>query len=81
MHYRRINTHGPLETNWPLVNFPPPFLSAGMDSLDHLTLNSNKLRHLGAEFFMGLDALTTLYIDHNQIRTINVDAFKGLESK
>ena len=52
---------------------------AGMDSLDQLTLNHNKLEHLGAGFFRGLNALTTLYVDHNQIQTVNKDAFEGLE--
>lgn len=52
-----------------------------MDSLDHLTLNNNKIPHLGAGFFRGLDSLTTLYIDHNEIRTVNKDAFEGLDGK
>ncbi len=52
-----------------------------MDSLDHLTLNHNKLKHLGPGFFRGLDSLTTLYLDHNEIRTIHMEAFKGLESE
>ena len=50
-----------------------------MDSLDQLTLNHNKLEHLGAGFFRGLNSLTTLYVDHNQIQTVNKDAFEGLE--
>ena len=50
-----------------------------MESLDQLTLNHNKLEHLGAGFFRGLNSLTTLYADHNQIQTINKEAFEGLE--
>ena len=50
-----------------------------MESLDHLTLNYNRLKSLEAGFFKGLESLTTLYIDHNQIRLINKDAFVGLE--
>ncbi len=52
-----------------------------MDSLDHLTLNHNKLKHLGPGYFRGLNSLTTLYLDHNEIRTIHKDAFVGLESE
>ena len=52
-----------------------------MDSLDHLTLNNNRVKHLGAGFFRGLTSLTTLYIDHNGLETIHKDAFEGLESK
>ncbi len=52
-----------------------------MDNLDHLVLNQNQLKHLGAGFFRGLDRLTALYIDHNEIRTIHKDAFEGVESK
>ena len=54
-------------------------IRVGMESLDELTLNHNKLEHLGAGFFRGLNALTTLYVDHNQIQTVNKDAFEGLE--
>ena len=52
---------------------------SGMDSLDHLTLNSNYLTHMKAGMFEGLPGLKALYIDHNKISTINKDAFKGLE--
>ena len=54
-------------------------IRVGMESLDELTLNHNKLEHLGAGFFRGLNSLTTLYIDHNHIQTVNKDAFEGLE--
>ena len=36
-------------------------IRVGMESLDELTLNHNKLEHLGAGFFRGLNSLTTLY--------------------
>ena len=52
-----------------------------MDSLDHLSLNYNRIKHLDAGFFRGLTSLTTLYIDHNELRTINKDAFEGLDRK
>jgi Leucine-rich repeat (LRR) protein len=52
-----------------------------MDNLDQLTINHNKLTHLGAGFFKGLNSLTTLYIDANNIKTINKDAFEGLEGE
>lgn len=55
------------------------FPTAGMDNLDHLTLNDNRLTTLGKGFFRGLSSLTTLYIDHNEINTIDNDAFEGLE--
>ena len=54
-------------------------IRVGMESLDELTLNHNKLEHLGAGFFRGLNSLTTLYIDHNHVQTVNKDAFEGLE--
>ena len=54
-------------------------IRVGMESLDELTLNHNKLEHLGAGFFRGLGSLTALYIDNNKIRTVNKDAFEGLE--
>ena len=53
----------------------------GLDSLDHLIMNSNALDHLGKGFFSGLPKLTTLYLDHNQIKQIHQEAFIGLECK
>ena len=58
---------------------PVTYLVPGMDSLDHLTLNSNHMTHLKGGMFEGLTSLKALYIDHNQISTINREAFKGLE--
>ena len=52
-----------------------------MDSLDHLTLNDNRLKFLGEGYFEGLVSMTTLYIDRNKINLINDNAFIGLESE
>lgn len=54
---------------------------SGLDNLDHLTMNQNKIAHLGENFFVGVPKLTTLYLDHNKIATIHKNAFVGLEGE
>ena len=57
------------------------FSPLGMDNLDTLVLNTNKLIHIGEDAFKGLSELTTLYMDHNKISSIHHNAFVGLERK
>ena len=57
------------------------FFQPGLDNLDQLVLNDNKLEHLGEDYFTGISKLTTLYLDQNKIKTINAKAFNGIEGK
>lgn len=58
---------------------PNYWLFTGLDNLDHLIMNHNKLEHLAEGIFQGMPKLTTLYLDSNMITTIHNHAFVGLE--
>ena len=51
----------------------------GLDNLDQLVLNYNKLESLNAKWFMGLYNLKDLKLCHNKISHIDDAAFEGLE--
>ena len=57
------------------------FNFSGLDNLDQLVLNFNKLTALNAKWFKGLNNLHDLKLTNNKIATIDNDAFNGLEGR
>ena len=55
--------------------------TSGLEALDFLALNHNKLTALAASHFDGLPSLSSLELDYNRIAKIDKAAFNGLESE
>ena len=53
----------------------------GMEKLDTLNLNHNKIEALLDNHFEGMPKVTSLSLDYNKISDIAPDAFNGLEGK
>ena len=53
----------------------------GMEKLDTLNLNNNKIEGLGPRYFEGMSRLTSLQLDYNKINHVNDEAFYGLEGR
>ena len=69
-------------TNFDIVPmFQHKTLSSGLEALDFLALNHNKLTALAASHFDGLPSLSSLELDYNRIAKIDKAAFNGLESE
>ena len=54
-------------------------LQLGLEKLDKLELNHNKIDQLVNYSFEGLPKLTSLSIDYNKIRIVEAMAFNGLD--
>ena len=57
------------------------FLISGLDKLDTLNLNNNKIEELLDDHFEGMPRVTSLSLDYNKISIIHPGAFSGLEGK
>ena len=64
-----------------VLMFQHKTLSSGLEALDFLALNHNKLTALAASHFDGLPSLSSLELDYNRIAKIDKAAFNGLESE
>ncbi|CAH2306326.1 leucine-rich repeat-containing 15-like, partial [Pelobates cultripes] len=52
----------------------------GLQSIQSLNLNGNRIRELNTSFSWGLDSLTHLFISHNQLHTLQGLSFQHLRS-
>ena len=53
----------------------------GLDKLDTLNLDHNKVEVLYDEHFDGMPKVTSLSLDYNKIYDIHPEAFNGLDGK
>ena len=64
-----------------ISNLFPRKHCSGLEKLDKLELNQNKIEELTDFCFEGLPKLTSLSIDYNKIYVVEPRAFSGLDGE